>query len=700
MKPQSNPRGLILPLVLCALAMTLTSTPARAVGTRQFVLDSLETLEGGDVAGVSIASDGKVLAGWTLNATPVPDASSVWCSLVLPDGSVLIGTASDGKIYRVSKGKVSVAVETGEMGVSALALGWDGAVLAGTFPGGKLFRFAANVPDGTKPQAWVSLKETEDVWALSFDAKAKVAYAATGPEGRLFRIDKDGKSEIYFDSDESHLVSLWLDTDGTLYAGSNGKALLYKITGPGRASVVYDFDGDDVKAIAVVPKTHVIYAIANSYSSMQKGLPPPRSATMGVMGAVGGMPSMPNTRPSMAGKGVLYRFDSRGVAERMMGHDDMHYVALALDDQGAPYVGTGAEGRVYTVDDNHVVRLMADTEERQVGTIVAAGARRILVSSDPVVVHEVTGVGGAEAVWTSKALDAGLRAKFGLLEWRADGQLELQTRTGNTDKPDKSWSDWSKALTAPGRIDSPAARYFQVRARWARDPKAVLNDVKISFVTDNVRALLTQVSVGESSSDSSSGSRIPESGGPPDDHSNTIKLRWKIDNPDNDKLRYRVLYRRLDEKSWRTISDPNETVTKTDYAWDTTGVPEGRYLVRVDSSDELSNPPDRVTRHSLESRPFIVDNTPPVVTQLKLAGTKLQGTVTDGVSIIVRIEFSVVGSKVWYPIFPTDGVFDQTTENFDVDLAGQLPPGPQLVAVRAYDRAGNQVTRTVGTGAP
>jgi hypothetical protein len=228
----------------------------------------------------------------------------------------------------------------------------------------------------------------------------------------------------------------------------------------------------------------------------------------------------------------------------------------------------------------------------------------------------------------------------------------------------------------------------------------VLREVKVSFVTDNARALLTQVSVGEASSESSSGSKVPESGGPPDDHSNTIKLRWKFDNPDNDKLRFRVLYRGLGDKMWRTISDPNETVTKSDYAWDTTGVPEGRYVARVDMTDELSNPPERVTRHSLESRPFIVDNTPPVVTQLKLAGTKLSGTVTDGVSTIVRIEFSLVGSKVWYPIFPTDGVFDDVTESFTVDIAGQVPPGPQLVAVRGYDRAGNQVSRTIATGGP
>ena len=44
-----------------------------------------------------------------------------------------------------------------------------------------------------------------------------------------------------------------------------------------------------------------------------------------------------------------------------MHHDEFHYVSLALGDDGRPYVGTGAEGRVYTVDDAHVVTLVADT---------------------------------------------------------------------------------------------------------------------------------------------------------------------------------------------------------------------------------------------------------------------------------------------------------------------------------------------------
>ena len=48
------------------------------------------------------------------------------------------------------------------------------------------------------------------MWALAFDAKQNALFAATGPDGKLFRIDANGQAQVYFDSDEPHLVSLAL----------------------------------------------------------------------------------------------------------------------------------------------------------------------------------------------------------------------------------------------------------------------------------------------------------------------------------------------------------------------------------------------------------------------------------------------------------------------------------------------------------
>jgi hypothetical protein len=671
--------------VLAAAALASLAPPASAVGTRTFVLDTLDDLKGGDLTGVSVDSGGNVRAGLTFGSTAIPDADSVWSSVVLPDGSVLLGTGNDGKIYRVQNGQVSVAATTGQMAVSSLVIAWDGDVIAGTFPDGKMFRLPKGAGTGGAAAAFGSLDTgTEDVWSLAFDPKAKVLYAATGPDGKLFRVDQTGKGQLYFDSDEAHLVSVALGEDGAVLTGSNGKALLYKLSGPGRATVLYDFDADDVKAITV--GKGVVYAIANKYSESFSA--PKRNKP--------GPPSPQASKASKPGKGQLVRFGRDGIAEKMLESDETHYVSLSIGDDGAPYVGTGAEGRVYTVSDNRVERLVADTDERQIGAIVLAGKRRFLASSDPAVFHEIRGTGGTEAVWTSKVLDAGMRAAFGRLTWRSDGSVELSTRTGNTAAPDSTWSPWSNGLAAPADVASPAARYVQVRARWSRDQNAVLREVTLSFVTDNARAVITSIdatSKGQQRGSAKGG--IVSSGGEAPKPSATVKVSWKVDNPDQDELRYRLSYRQEGQTTWRSALKPGEKLSKTDYEWDTTTLPEGLYRLQVEASDEVANPPERVTRHTLESSTVLVDNTPPVFKSLSMTGRRISGEIVDGLGPISRIEVSVAGSDEWRPLFPTDGVFDEASEPFDANVGTVVPAGSHLVAVRAYDSAGNSVTKDV-----
>jgi hypothetical protein len=677
-------------------AGSFIATDAGAVGTRNFVLGTLETFQGGDLTGVAVGSDGTVRAGLTLANLPIADATSVWDAVLLPDGTALLGTGTGGRVYKVKTGQASIAANTGTMAVASLAIGFDGAVFAGTFPDGKIFKIdpkaaPAAKDGGAELQPWATLPDTEDVWDLAFDAKNKALYAATGPEGKLYRIDANGKAQVHFDSDDPHLVSVAIAADGTVYAGSSGKALLYHISGPGRATVVHDFEGDDVRSIAIVPAgmPHAgdMYVVANDYRGALKSLRPLKRAKL-----QGTSDDQQEPRP---GKGKLVRFGQNGVLEPLLDDNESHFVSLAIDDQGLPYVGTGHEGKVITVDDHHTTRIVADTEERQAAALAIAGKNRFIASSDPVVFHEITGSGGANAVWTSKVLDAGMRAHYGMLDWTADGALELQTRSGNTDKPDTTWSDWSGALAQPGEVKSPAARYLQIRARWNKDPAAVLREVKLAFVTDNARAVLTDVSAGDTKTDTG-GANVPASGGAPDEPNNKLRISWKVDNPDNDELRFRVFFRPVGNAIWRSLLGPDEILNKKEYSWDTTGMPEGRYRVRIDASDELANPPGRALQHSLESSSFLIDGTPPVLSKLTLKGNKLSGTASDGIGPIARIEVALVGAKSFYPVLPTDGVLDEATETFDVDVTGIVPDGPnQLVLVRTYDSAGNRTSATV-----
>jgi hypothetical protein len=661
-----------------ALALGLFSTTAFAVGTRTFELRKGDDFKGGDLKGVAIDSSGQVHAGFTLAQAPATEASAIWSALVQKDGTVLLGTGNEGKILSSDGATVKVAGETGSLVVTSLVEGFGGAVYAGTLPDGEIWKYT-----GGKATKFVKLEGVEHVWGLAYDAKNKALFAGTGPDGKLFRIDEKGTSQVFFDAPEQHLMSVAVGPDGAVYAGASDKAKLYRVAGPGRATVVYDFGRTEVRAISVTDKG-VVYAIANEVKS-GSFTPTRKSPTS---------PATPTAKPpKTTGKGTLYRFVD-GVPEQLLDEKDELYTSLAIGDDGRPYVGTGGEGRVYTVDDSHNEVLVADVDERQVGALALRGARHFVAASDPAVVHQVKGVGGPDAVWTSKVLDAGLRAHFGRLDWLASGQLELSTRTGNTLEPDDTWSPWSAPTAAPADVQSPPARFLQVRARFGRDPNAVLSSVTIPFVTDNLRAVVTELEAEGGPSSLQTG--VEASGGPPSKKSGTsITLKWKVENPDKDDLRYRLEYRLIGSPVWYDALEPRETLTKTTYSWETADLPEGRYKVRITASDEISNPPERVRRHDLESGIILVDNTPPVVPDLDVVGKRLRGTAIDGVGPIARLEVSVTGTDQWVPYFPKDGVFDESREEFDVDLSALAPNGHAQLTVRVYDRAGNVVVRNV-----
>lgn len=675
--------GVAALLLASGAALLASPNTAGAVGTRTFDLDALDDLTGGDLTQVAIDSRGQIRAGFDLGKVAVTEGQTSWASALLPDGSVLVGTGNEGKILHITNGQVKVAATTGEMAVSSLAVAWNGDVIAGTFPKGKLFKLPKGGGNGGAATAFgKGLEGVEYIWSLAFDPKSKSLYAATGPDGKVMRIDESGNAQVFFDSDDAHIVSIAVGPTGTVYAGTSGKALLYAIDGPGRARVVNDFDADDVSAIAVA-KDGTVWATANKYGG---------SFSLPSKGG-SGMAGPQSSRPSKPGEGVLMKFVA-GRSEEMMSDKKTHYTSLALDDAGIPYVGTGAEGRVYTVDDNHLVRLVADIESRQIGALVVAGKKRYLVGSDPISFNEIKGDGGAEAVWTSKVLDAGMQATYGNLSWRSTGTVEFSTRTGNTQEPDSSWSKWSADMGAPSKVKSPVGRYVQIRSRFQKDPKAVVSEIHLSFLTDNARAIVTSVTAeSKMQKKASLATGLQQSGQKVPKPTTTVSLKWEVENPDKDDLRYRVQYRLDGQSVWRDAVKPTDVFTSTSYDWDTTSLPEGNYRIRIEASDELANPPERVTKHSLESGIVLVDNTPPVFKSLSLNGRKLSGEVADGLGPIARIEIALAGTDDWRPIFPSDLVFDDPDEKFETDVSTIVPPGSRLIGVRAYDQAGNAVSK-------
>ena len=215
------------------------------------------------------------------------------------------------------------------------------------------------------------------------------------------------------------------------------------------------------------------------------------------------------------------------------------------------------------------------------------------------------------------------------------------------------------------------------------DKGSTLKEVTLFYLPQNQRPRVTDVYLAEPpASTSGAAARV---------HSSTLKLRWRVDNPDGDALVYRLGYRQESEAVWRPLGGP-DPLTKAEFDWNTDSVPDGLYLIRVWVTDERSNSSDRQLDSTFVSAPFLVDNTRPEVRDLTVqANSKppvIVGRSRDNGSVVSQVEYSVDGDD-WRPATPGDGLFDQRVENFAIRLGANLGKGPHVVNIRAWDGADN-----------
>ncbi len=653
--------------LLCALAAA-----AHAVTTRQFSLDSAGVLSAGKLEGAAVLSSGAVVPSVGVKRIALPNVALARSLLTYPDGSALIGTGNDGKIWKLSGDAVSLFADTGELLVTSLAQGPDGTVYAGTLPHAKIFA----IDKHGKASLFATPPGAEHVWALCYDARRKTLFAATGPQGKVFAIDGKGKADVYYQGKASHVMSLAEDAQGRLYAGTSDDALLVRIDGPGRFDVLYDFEGNEITALAL--QDGRVAVAANTFPKPAT----PSSAKKKEGDKKDDKASEDKTEVKKAtpkpGTGELWVVESNGQARKLFSStEDGHITAVQWGPERSVYAATGKEGHIFRVEPDGTNALWIDVDERQVLALQLQGEHPLFVTGDAGAVYRVLPGRASEALWTSKVLDAQFPSRFGQLSWRGHGKLACQTRSGNTEKPEEGWSEWSSVLRQPGPIRSPAARFLQVRVRLDPSADSVLYALQAYYLPANQPATVKDVTVKPS----------PKKDASNDEPTTSYKIEWKVDNPDGDHLRYRVDYRPEARPSWRPLLRESEILTQTNYAWSTDGVPDGYYRVRVDASDELDNPAAEVLHDAKQSEPFLLDNQPPRVDGLRFANGRLSGVALDDLGPISKLEYSLDGHQ-WKPFNPKDDLFDTRQEAFALEL-GALPKGSHVVAVRTEDARHN-----------
>ncbi len=671
-------------------------------GTRMWELAGFEELDKGELDGTQVSSLGEVCLGKREKKLGLDGIGLVWSAVRAKTGEIYLGTGYDGKIFRVRGDNVVEIATTGQLIVTSLAIDEKGDLFAGTLPDPVVWKIPSPAKVATKKpveaKKWVTLSEdVKHVWALVF-GRGGILYAGTGPEGKLLSIGRDKKATVYLDTEEDHILSLLEKGKGKLLAGTSPGALLLEVSGPGRAVALADFDATEVKAIAMTGDD--LFAAVNTFS--RPPAVPTKSSKKSKNASSKGTSFFKKKSSRDIGDGKLYRIGKNMRVEKLWERKKSHVVSMAVTPSGVLFAGLGAEGKVISVDDYRVVRTELDLDERQVMTLLAGKDLDFVATGDAGSAYSIARSRKAEAVYLAPPLDAKRTSSWGRLTWFSEGKLRVQTRSGNTVRPDTNWSDWSKPVARGNLVASPDARYLQLRFSWTLEESATLVSAELAYKPQNLRTIVTSFNpdsrypTPKRSSKKEQGevSTRTVNAQPSKRNKAKLELKWKVSNPDSDTMRYNLWYRTVGEKLWRRITKEDTVLKETRYTWDTDTVPEGHYQLRLTADDSPSNDAREVLEDEFVSVPVLVDNHQPTVKGLGFGKGTVRGAATDTFSAISGLEFAVDNGP-WMPLFVKDGIFDEKMEEFEFALPKDLESGPHAVAVRAFDRAGNMGTAEI-----
>ncbi len=701
----------------------------------------------GHFDGISLSRDGRLTLGPKLETVFTSDQPVIWSVAAAPDGTLYAATGNRGRVYKIDRaGKSSLLWSASEPEVFAIAAGRDGIVYAGTSPNGKVYRIENGAAtEYFSPQA-------RYIWSLALASNGDL-FVGTGDQGKVFRVTSAGKGELYYDTGQSHITGLAIDSQGRLLAGADPNGILYRISAKDKAFVLYDANLPEIRAIVPMPDG-TVYAAALGGSVAKQAQAAAQAAQAN--GAAGGVPGATisvsvdaqanpgaeikpqdaKLQPPAAGvgspqvtasftpvvdtsgieKSAVYRINPDNTVETLWSSKEENvYDLLALEKQ--ILFSTDQNGRIYGLSPDRRVTLVTQTNEGETVRLLPANHSILAATGNMGRIFRLGEKPGEAGSYEAPVHDAGAASQWGAMTWRAElspnCKIVFRTRSGNSAKPDRTWSEWSPPLidAAGSRISSPNARYIQWKMEMtgANGATPVLDNVSLAYLPRNSPPVLKSVNVVSQAvvaparqsapsanysvtvtdaGDASSNSTGTSTQTLPRAFTQQVTISWQADDPDGDRLLYNVYFRGDGEAQWKTLKTATHDPS---LSFDASILADGKYYFRVVASDRESNPPATARDAILDSNPVIIDNTPPAVSigayRYAHGAAHIEWEAADAASPLRHCEYSLDAGD-WVPVEAADGVIDSLREKFSLDLAN-LKPGEHLVVVRASDSANN-----------
>lgn len=472
--------------------------PVLAVDTKVWVQNDMAEIEKGELTHLSLSSDGRLTLAPVVKEVFDPSVTFLWALARDSKGNVYVGGGGLGggkaKVSVIDpQGRGKMLTELDGITVQAIAVDKQDRVYAATSPDGKIYRID---PSGTS-QVFYDPKE-KYIWAMAF-SKSGDLFVATGDQGNIHRVTPAGSGSVFFKTDETHARSLAVDANDTLIVGTDPNGLVLRITPAGAGFVLYQTAKREITAVAV-GSDGSIYAAGVGNRQAPATPAPAQPAAQAQNGNAPRAPQLPptlgSTAPAVAGGSEIYRIQADGYARKMWSASQDLVYALAFDAKGRLVAGTGNKGKLYRIDSEHSYTLVLNVAPTQITGLGSASDGTLWAITGNI--GKVFSIGPAtetSGTYESDVMDAGSFSYWGRMAQEPEAQsgVQFETRSGNLNRAQKNWSPWEKLAST--RIVSPPARFLQYRATLTG--AAELREVDVAYQPKNVAPAIEEIEITE-----------------------------------------------------------------------------------------------------------------------------------------------------------------------------------------------------------
>ncbi|HLP29868.1 MAG TPA: hypothetical protein VK150_00815 [Geothrix sp.] len=668
---------------------------------------------GSETRGVRIGADGRLRLAPNLRRVGQLPEGVIWAAVPDGSGGAYLSAGTDGKLFHYVAGQMKPLAQVKGGIVFAMArLGQD-LVVAPTGEG-KLFRVT---PGGdVKPFADI---DARIVWALATEGDA-VLVAGGSEKGAALVQAREGSSRRLAElSDETAFTAMVSDGQGGWYLGSHGRGLVLRYSRQGdRLETLMDTPFEEVRALAV--------ADGQLYIGADNGLTP-KFAT----GQLERREGYLQAETATAARSAVLRMDKERVPEVLWQSAQSQVYALTAW-KGQLLVATGNRSRIFSLplgkgrdaDSFAPFAVVQELGTAQATAFLPSGGDLLVVGSNPAELHLLSEAQATEGTLESRILKGAPIADWGRAYLDAETptgtSVELQFRTGSTEAPDATWSAWTPPLRSGERPALPPSRFAQFRLRLGSTrggASPIVETVSLHWAHRNLSPVWEGV-------DLMPPGLVITRNAPPDDIGiervplETQKLIpalgymgaekrsfrrggqsfvFRVNDPNGDALRFSISL-----VPDRGAPIPLEKDWKEKFfSFDTLPVPDGRYRLEVVASDAPTAAFNTALTSTWRTAPFLVDHTPPTITDLSAAqegdSLRVRFLARDETGMLKEAAVSADGER-WLQIVPEDRVFDQKEERFDVLVPRDAVRGSRVL-VRVVDQHNNEQTAAVTIGA-